>query len=679
MALSADGNTALIGGPRDNNERRRGVGVHALGLDLDPAGRKAHRQRARAAKAEFGVSVALSADGNTALIGGPGDSERHGRGVGVHALGLDLDPAGRKAHAGSGGERRIGAVRLQRGALRRRQHRADRRPSRQRLDVGAAWVFTRSGSTWTQQGEKLTGGGESGEGEFGSSVALSAEGNTALIGGPADNARRRRGVGVREHRPDRRHQASDRNRPDYGQAERDGQPQRRRSHQCKFEYGTTPSLEKARAYRARLAGVGNQPRRGVGLAQRADREHHLLLQDHRDQFRATTQGAIETFKTLFPAPTVKTEKATEVTQTSATLNATVNPNGGAVTSCKFEYGPKVPYEKSVPCAALPGLGESPGAVSAPVSGLSTNTTYHFRIVATNTSGAAGGTGEGADETLKTTVEAPTVKTGQAGEITQTSAKLNATVNPNGGEVTSCKFEYVTAKHFEFYRVLRSAHRFLLLAPGVRHQPGGRLGDRHRTDREHRPTTSGSQPRTPPARAKAQMKRSRRCPTRPARKPTKTTEITQTTAKLNGFVGPEGAETVVQVRIRNIARLWLQQAVHSPAGVHRRSRRGVRGDQRTERQHHLLLQDRRRKRRRQKRRARHFATLPNAPTVKTEKASEIGQTTAKLNASVNPNGGEVTECKLEYGPSDLLRGKQALQPVAGLGRKPCRGVGVASAG
>src|SRR5439155_13364690 len=54
--------------------------------------------------------------------------------------------------------------------------------------TGAAWVFTRSGSTWTQQGSKLTGSGESGEGKFGSSVALSADGNTALIGGLSDNA-----------------------------------------------------------------------------------------------------------------------------------------------------------------------------------------------------------------------------------------------------------------------------------------------------------------------------------------------------------------------------------------------------------------------------------------------------------------------------------------------------------
>jgi hypothetical protein len=53
-------------------------------------------------------------------------------------------------------------------------------------------VFTRSGAAWTQQGEKLTGSGESGTiccggAEFGASVALSPEGNTALIGGPNDN------------------------------------------------------------------------------------------------------------------------------------------------------------------------------------------------------------------------------------------------------------------------------------------------------------------------------------------------------------------------------------------------------------------------------------------------------------------------------------------------------------
>src|SRR5262249_42453424 len=74
----------------------------------------------------FGDAVALSSAGNTAVIGGPGDS-----------------------------------------AL-----------------VGAAWGVTLSG-TWTQQA-KLTGSGESGKAEFGSAVALSAAGNTTVIGGPQD-------------------------------------------------------------------------------------------------------------------------------------------------------------------------------------------------------------------------------------------------------------------------------------------------------------------------------------------------------------------------------------------------------------------------------------------------------------------------------------------------------------
>ena len=53
--------------------------------------------------------------------------------------------------------------------------------------VGAAWVFTRSGTTWNQQ-TKLLGSSENGPALFGESVALSADGNTALIGGSEDGA-----------------------------------------------------------------------------------------------------------------------------------------------------------------------------------------------------------------------------------------------------------------------------------------------------------------------------------------------------------------------------------------------------------------------------------------------------------------------------------------------------------
>ena len=53
---------------------------------------------------------------------------------------------------------------------------------------GAAWVYTRSGSTWTQQGAKLVGTGNVGTAQQGISVSLSADGNTAMVGGYADNS-----------------------------------------------------------------------------------------------------------------------------------------------------------------------------------------------------------------------------------------------------------------------------------------------------------------------------------------------------------------------------------------------------------------------------------------------------------------------------------------------------------
>lgn len=98
-------------------------------------------------------------------------------------------------------------------------------------------------------------------------------------------------------------------------------------------------------------------------------------------------------------PTVVTGSASSQTQSSATLNATVNPNGGTVTDCHFEYGTSTVYGTNVPCTSLPGSGGSPVAVSAPIESLS-HTIYHFRIVATNVTG----TGEGADQ--KFTTEEP---------------------------------------------------------------------------------------------------------------------------------------------------------------------------------------------------------------------------------------------------------------------------------
>ncbi len=96
-------------------------------------------------------------------------------------------------------------------------------------------------------------------------------------------------------------------------------------------------------------------------------------------------------------PTVVTGGASSVTQTSATLHATVNPNGEAVGECEFEYGTMSSYGSTAPCAPSPGSGAAAVAVSASIRGLAANTTYHFRVRATNPEG----TSESSDGTFTT--------------------------------------------------------------------------------------------------------------------------------------------------------------------------------------------------------------------------------------------------------------------------------------
>jgi hypothetical protein len=127
VSVSADGNTAIVGAPQDST----GVGaawVYTRNTGVWTQQAKLFGTRAVGYPQE-GYSVSLSADGNTAIVGGPQDSS-----------------------------------------------------------IGAAWVFTRSGDVWTQQGSKLVGTGAVGGSEQGYSVSISGDGNTAIVGGPFDNS-----------------------------------------------------------------------------------------------------------------------------------------------------------------------------------------------------------------------------------------------------------------------------------------------------------------------------------------------------------------------------------------------------------------------------------------------------------------------------------------------------------
>ncbi len=128
VALSSDGKTALVGDPCFDGNR----GAAWVFARSDSAWKQLGARltgRAEQGAANFGASVALSAAGNVALVGGPDDNR----------------------------------------------------------NTGAAWIFGRKGSRWLPEGPKLHGHGEIGGGQLGTGVALSTNGTIALLGGPSDD------------------------------------------------------------------------------------------------------------------------------------------------------------------------------------------------------------------------------------------------------------------------------------------------------------------------------------------------------------------------------------------------------------------------------------------------------------------------------------------------------------
>ena len=162
-----------------------------------------------------------------------------------------------------------------------------------------------------------------------------------------------------------------------------------------------------------------------------------------DGAQCPVAGSQVSVTTLPNPPTVVTGAASSVAQTTATLNATVNPNGGAVSTCQFQWGTTTSYGNTTSCAQAPGSGTSAVPVAANLTSLNPNTTYHYRIVATN----PGGTSDGTDETFTALPNPPTVVTGAASSVSQTTATLNATVNPNGGTVSTCELQWGTTTSY----------------------------------------------------------------------------------------------------------------------------------------------------------------------------------------------------------------------------------------
>jgi spore maturation protein SpmB len=96
-------------------------------------------------------------------------------------------------------------------------------------------------------------------------------------------------------------------------------------------------------------------------------------------------NVMDYFALVTNAPEVTTLAASALTSTNATLNATVNPNGGPAT-VYFEYGPTTNYGSfSATNTLAPGLADAQ-AVALGITGLAAGTTNHFQAVAQDSLG-----------------------------------------------------------------------------------------------------------------------------------------------------------------------------------------------------------------------------------------------------------------------------------------------------
>jgi uncharacterized repeat protein (TIGR01451 family) len=184
VSLSSDGNTAIVGGNKDNSDAGAAWVWTRSGGVWTQQGSKLVGTGA-VGTANQGYSVSLSGDGNTAFVGGPNDNGSAGAAWVWTRSGGVWTQQGSKL-VGSGAV--SGAQQGSSVSVSGDSNTAIVGGWHDNSNVGAAWVWTRSGGIWTQQGSKLLASDAVGTAEQGFSVSLASDGNTAFIGGDTDNS-----------------------------------------------------------------------------------------------------------------------------------------------------------------------------------------------------------------------------------------------------------------------------------------------------------------------------------------------------------------------------------------------------------------------------------------------------------------------------------------------------------
>jgi len=192
VALSGDGKTAIVGGPADDNDKSGAVGAAWVYEFSDNAWSQQGDKLVGDAErgSGLGFAAALSHDGNIAIVGGPDDNDSTGAAwvfqrkfknnreflIWDLVCRLPCDAKEGSMLGFSVALSAYGNIALVGGVGGQGDDDG----------VGAAWIFEGTNGVWKQQG-KLAGTGAVGPSQQGCSVALSASGNTAIVGGWQDN------------------------------------------------------------------------------------------------------------------------------------------------------------------------------------------------------------------------------------------------------------------------------------------------------------------------------------------------------------------------------------------------------------------------------------------------------------------------------------------------------------
>lgn len=176
VSLSGNGRTAVVGFPKTLRDR----GAVAVYTRSGQAWSVVKSFTSSVDGARFGTSVGVSTDGRTVLVGAPGAADGKGEAWVYRSANGGVWVGSRLPVKGATAKSAVGdAVGLSADGRR-----AVVGAPGDDKEKGAVFMFGRSTTTWRQAGGKITGAGEIGRGRFGDSVAMAYEGETAVVGGP---------------------------------------------------------------------------------------------------------------------------------------------------------------------------------------------------------------------------------------------------------------------------------------------------------------------------------------------------------------------------------------------------------------------------------------------------------------------------------------------------------------